>query len=589
MSNNKKITWKHLERFLTCQEYFVWNDFKTEQIIENDGEEKDFWSLYLDEDQKDDFNYVEVHKTGFNIINDHFIKWIEERYQKEKLSLLIIKEKDIEMQILKTDEAMQNPDIDVILFPVFEYKGALSKPTLLNKNKKLVSNLNLNTSTKKKNYIKAFFDFEIITKNNFEISDFSILTIEIKDFKKNDVITFDETFYANTGVSKPKAKTKTITSLREAALGWRGENSKTILQKILDRELLDLKANSKKEQISFSGGIDYYIDRINDAKKAKRLPIGKNDITPWGSNKFFREIVSEDYPDLLPLSGTLLKNKEIIRLVNQEHLLEIFYDSYEPTKNIKNKRNVMNYKMIEEFLDLLDIKSVVWYDFEGFSLPFPIMEFTLPYQQLVFQVSVIKTKMDKITSVSNVVIDPKDIEYFHFFEIIDAIYDESANSYVVFNKTYENSKLLSMSEIFYKQKLFKQDASFTKKVEEYDKKIETIISKTIDLLDLFKVNSLNGNLPPIFLWELYGFSSIKAIEKYITQNNYILEVMIEPYSKLNIQNGLMAMTKAVDRRLGGIGDKEWEEVTIELKRYCENDVRAMLMVYHFAKKILEEK
>jgi hypothetical protein len=58
---------------------------------------------------------------------------------------------------------------------------------------------------------------------------------------------------------------------------------------------------------------------------------------------------------------------------------------------------------------------------------------------------------------------------------------------------------------------------------------------------------------------------------------------------LVVQNGLMAMSKAVDRYLGGIGNIEWENVSKELKRYCENDVKAMIMVYHFAKMKLKEK
>ncbi|MGL5205020.1 MAG: DUF2779 domain-containing protein, partial [Metamycoplasmataceae bacterium] len=126
------------------------------------------------------------------------------------------------------------------------------------------------------------------------------------------------------------------------------------------------------------------------------------------------------------------------------------------------------------------------------------------------------------------------------------------------------------------------------KVREYNSKIREIIEKTIDLLELFKVTSINGDLPPIFLWELYGFSSIKTIEKYITKKGYELKVMIEPYSELDVKNGLMAMSKAIDRNLGGIGNKEWLETQEQLKKYCENDVKAMLMVYHFATKILKD-
>jgi hypothetical protein len=51
----------------------------------------------------------------------------------------------------------------------------------------------------------------------------------------------------------------------------------------------------------------------------------------------------------------------------------------------------------------------------------------------------------------------------------------------------------------------------------------------------------------------------------------------------------MAMSKAIDRRLGGIGDIEWDETVKDLRKYCENDVKAMIMVYHFAKMKLKEK
>jgi hypothetical protein len=86
------------------------------------------------------------------------------------------------------------------------------------------------------------------------------------------------------------------------------------------------------------------------------------------------------------------------------------------------------------------------------------MPFTLPYQQLVFQVSVIKTVNDKITDTNNMVVDPKGIEYKDFCGIIDAIYSEEADAYVVYNKSYENSKLQSMIDIFYKQNLSQNNA-----------------------------------------------------------------------------------------------------------------------------------
>ena len=587
MNSNDKITWKHLQKYLTCQKYFVWNDFKNKKLFEDDDEEN-FWSLEFDENEDDKYDYVEVHKTGFNIIQNRFTEWIEKKYSSENINLLIIKEKDFNLGIIKTKEAMNNPNIDVILFPVFEYNGAVSKPTLYNKREKLISNLNLNTSTKRVDYIRAFFDFEIVSKNNYSVTNISILTIEIKDFKKDDELTFDETFYANTTTSKPKAKSQTIPALKEAALGTEEKMVDNIFQKISKRQILNLSPSSKKEQLSLFG-IDYYISRIKEAKKFDRMQISHNDNTLWGSNKWFNEIAQEDFPHMLPLSGTLLNKKKIIEFSGDDFLLNEFYDSHITTSNMKNHIDVIDYEKLNIIIDSLNNKNVVWYDFEGFSLPFPLMEYTFPYQQLIFQVSVIKTVEDKIIDINNVVIDPKFIEYSDFFKIIDAIYVEDADAYVVYNKSYENSKLKSMAEIFFKHELLKRNPEFSRKIKIYNLKIDSIISKTVDLLDLFKLSSLSGALPPVFLWELYGFSSIKKIEKYITKKNYDLEVMIEPYSELTVQNGLMAMGKAIDRRLGGIGDNEWLETVEDLKKYCENDVKAMLMVYHFAKKLLEER
>ncbi|MDK2819773.1 MAG: DUF2779 domain-containing protein [Mycoplasmataceae bacterium] len=587
MNSIDKITWKHLQKYLTCQKYFVWNDFKNDKSLEDDDDEN-FWSLEFDENEDDKYDYVEVHKTGFNIIQNRFTEWIEKKYSSENINLSIIKEKDFNLGIARTKDAMSNPNIDVILFPVFEYNGAVSKPTLYNKREKLISNLNLNTSTKRVDYIRAFFDFEVVSKNNYPVTNISILTIEIKDFKKNDELTFDETFYANTTTSKPKAKSQTIPALKEAALGTEEKMVDNIFQKISKRQILNLSPSSKKEQLSLFG-IDYYISRIKEAKKFDRMPINHNDNTLWGANKWFNEIAQEDFPHMLPLSGTLLNKKKIIEFSGDDFLLNEFYDSHITTSNMKNHIDVIDYERLDVIIDSLNNKNVVWYDFEGFSLPFPLMEYTFPYQQLIFQVSVIKTVEDKIIDINNVVIDPKFIEYSDFFKIIDAIYVEDADAYVVYNKSYENSKLKSMADIFFKHELLKRDPGFSRKIKIYNLKIESIISKTVDLLDLFKLSSLSGALPPIFLWELYGFSSIKKIEKYITKKNYDLEVMIEPYSELTVQNGLMAMSKAIDRRLGGIGDNEWLEAVEDLKKYCENDVKAMLMVYHFAKKLLKER
>ncbi|QCZ36675.1 UU173 family protein [Mycoplasma nasistruthionis] len=79
---------------------------------------------------------------------------------------------------------------------------------------------------------------------------------------------------------------------------------------------------------------------------------------------------------------------------------------------------------------------------------------------------------------------------------------------------------------------------------------------------------------------LKGYSSIKTVEKYITNFDLPLKTKITPYKELVIQKGTMAMEKATLRYCNLIGDQTWNNSQVpELKRYCENDVRAMIMVY----------
>lgn len=211
-------------------------------------------------------------------------------------------------------------------------------------------------------------------------------------------------------------------------------------------------------------------------------------------------------------------------------------------------------------------------------MPFAAIPHTKPYQQIVFQVSVIKTINDKIVKTKNIVLDPQNISTKDLLKIIDVIYDPDANNYVVFNKTYEHSRLNEILKLIAKTSLH----------SEYQKKVNDITqNKSIDLYDLFRTNVGKNKMPPIFLHELKGFSSIKKIENYINTHNYNLEVMIEPYKSLEIQNGLMAMNKAIQRYLGSIGNNEWYDTVQYLEQYCENDVKAMIMVYFFIKEIYQ--
>ena len=131
----------------------------------------------------------------------------------------------------------------------------------------------------------------------------------------------------------------------------------------------------------------------------------------------------------------------------------------------------------------------------------------------------------------------------------------------------------------------KNDKKIVENLEHMAKIIE---NNTIDLLDLFHYSGSKDKVPPIFLHQLLGFSSIKKLEHYITDSKIQLKEMIIPYKELEVQNGLMAMNKAIQRYLDAIGDEEWNVVSQNLAAYCENDVRAMIMVYYFVKYLISK-
>ncbi|MGL4343511.1 MAG: DUF2779 domain-containing protein [Metamycoplasmataceae bacterium] len=573
-----KITFNIFYKSLICQKYFIWNkpeSLKIDDYDEEIEEMNNFWEI--EDNEETELEKIEVTKKGFEIVENAFNNFIIQNAKKENLNIYINSEKNEELAIKKTNEAINDEKIDIVLYPVFQLENAVAKPTIYNKKLKKISNFNYNTGTKLKDYLKAFYDYEIIKKNGIEIEDYSIYTIEIK---KNgiDKITFSETFYCNSTKNKRKPKEefkKNIASKQEAFLGDPKKEKNTIFQKISSGIITkDISLNS----------INHYIHYINNAKDAKLENHLDDDITVFGSNPFFNDLVKCIYPKNLPLSGKLINKKKTKELSGEYEKLLDYYNDKIVINSINRQENKIDKELALNIIEEIELNNTVWYDFEGFSLPFSILENTFPYQQIVFQVSVIKSEKNlKLDKSNNIVIDTKNIKYEDFFKIIDAIYWDKAK-YVVYNKNYENTRLKEMLTFLLPVCI---DKKMMTEYNVYEEKVKHIIDNTIDLLDLFAINSGNA-FPPIFLWELNGFSSIKKIEKYINEKNIELSYKITPYKDLKIQNGLMAMEKGISRFLGDIGNREWETISFDLKKYCENDVKAMIMVYFFAKKLIDE-
>ncbi|CCP23886.1 UU173 family protein [Mycoplasmopsis cynos] len=359
----------------------------------------------------------------------------------------------------------------------------------------------------------------------------------------------------------------------------------------------------------FSGCINISDEFISDAKEILQL---------------LREIVFlKNNDEYVLFSGNFANNNAIKFIGDLKNKIQEF----------KSIPNLFNADALNKIIKLhIKDAKISWYDYEGFSDIIPPCDGIGSYIQAVFQVSVIHTKNGVETSTTNIVCDPHNLNKKDFVEIIDAIYGDAADYYVVFNKTYENTRNKEMLNLVKNDVINNKDPEFNKWLLEhykkedvldalkiFESKIMKINSNTIDLLDVFiphkismdniekiyEFNIKNNDfifkkpdekvlsickLPLFYAKDLKFFSSIKKVEKFITENKLKLRNLITPYSELKIQKGQMAMQEAISRYLGATNKAVWENtICPELKKYCENDVRAMIMVYdlimHVANKI----
>lgn len=581
MLNDKFITHKHLKKYLTSQPFFIWNDFvNLENEINFDSIEQDiedinekYWQITFDfEEDENNINkdYVEIIKNGYKLVFDKFYDHLKKN--NSDANVKIITEKNSKLAFKKTMELIKDSSIDLIVNPVFINEDQMAKPIIYDKRTKTISFLIHSSKTKLQCYIQAYFDFNVIKKIT-KVENITLFYYDKKYVYHNGRdLKFKESFYCWTQLNGPSKEIKKTVEefVREP-----------IIQKI--QSGIISRDKSKNIVVAFDRDFSYYIHQIRDSLNKKEFEeISEKDKTPWGVNPKFIELFPFEKYKIPKVSGNLLNKNNLLDIKNEKKSLNLFAKEKKTLDLVLKKKNILSEKIIKTYIDKIDNKKCVWYDFEGFSMPYVLIPFSKPYQQLVFQVSVIKTfNKNEIGLSNNIVIDPKNINYLNFYEIIDEIYDEDAYSYIVYNKGYENSRLDEMIEI-----INLSEKTEKEKIAIYQQKVLEIKQKTVDLNDLFSITSSKTNIPPIFLHELMGFSSIKKIEKLITNKGINLEQMIKPYNELEVQNGLMAMNKAIQRYLDSIGDNEWKEVEKNLKKYCENDVKAMIMVFYYVKYLL---
>lgn len=201
---------------------------------------------------------------------------------------------------------------------------------------------------------------------------------------------------------------------------------------------------------------------------------GKSNMVGPTSN-LYKSIFAHLFPpfnfssSIMPLVNSLL----IIRDCPTEEQRNIFLD-YTSNLNFltgfpKDQDYILFPEAIACFEDLKNKRVKVYYDFETVSLPFPYFDNTKPYAQIVLQLSLIVVR-DNVEQkpATNIILDPLELSIDSFKRIIDAIYvDEEDVAYVVYNRSFENTRLKEMAELINE--------------DEYGRKVTEIIDRTIDL------------------------------------------------------------------------------------------------------------
>lgn len=573
MKHHDKINWMHLWRYLTSQPSFVW-DKNPASKIDVEEDELNIWDFDLNFEENNDVNLFELLKPSFEITLNKAKEYVknEALYMKKNISQII--EAKPELASKQTINFMNDSSVDWILNPVILFDNVISRPFLIKKNSKnhiTIYILLLKKKTSLKNYVELFFNYNVFKKQfpNMAIDELKIICFSSKKLDKANDVSFVETKFCSTskdGYSGQK-------NMSEQYLGFDPEKeNKTILEKI-ESNVISLSKKIEKN-IKFDH-FDFYIKKILQSKKEEFISIDKRDNTIWGTNKKFNEYYNfKKNINLDSISGKIFKKEKLIEISYDRNFLNDFLNNDGVYMHLLKRKMHINKNLVSHFISRITNSKCVWYDFEGFSMPYTLVPKSMPYSQVVFQVSVIFTNQMEIDNIENLVFDPKDYQYRCFINIVNAIHKKDASHYIVYNKSYENARLKEMKEVLISLLNDKN------KLQDVIKKIDEIIEKTIDLCDLFYIGS-NKVLPHILLPESNGFYSIKKIEIYISEKNIELPLKITPYKNLEVKNGLMAMNKAIQRKLGSIGDKEWSLISENLKKYCENDVKAMIMTYYF--------
>lgn len=560
----------------------------------------------------ENFNEILLKVDGIKLYSDQATEFLQS-YMCQTYNLNISEIKIISSKLSIEDKAHETnlaikDGYRLIINPVFMWKDIVASPYFYMPNDKVLGNLGYSGKTSSSKLLRAWFDYSILAKLGYDVFDYKLCLM-----KKSGV--FDSfAFRKWTDAEKLEAYIEEMQKWRKGKNNFTISEISAVSKTSRNVQTTDLSNTTKIINFLTTGygelkkiSIDEFKDYVNDIESkitAWELPETIDESPLFyltykyeDINNVHKQIIEKYHPDAILGSkeyqdstfGVFGKLKKEVRSPSVVEKDAINFYKNDALISINNvdpmfaKITDTNKRYYERFMDL-EHQYFVWFDFEGVTNTIPIIDFHIPWTQLIAQTSIIKTIWNKdiknyeqIYS-QNHVYDPCSYGLDTFIKIVNDLYDENADAYVVFNAGYEHSRLNEIKR--YLECYFIAGQISEEKKQEVYFKIDFILSKILDLERFIKIGSLATYKKTMFtISYLKGKSSIKLVEKYITGHKEYddLKHKIQPYANLAIKNGAMALDKAILRVQGKIGDAEWKKISESLKIYCHNDVMAMIM------------
>ncbi|MDD7837740.1 DUF2779 domain-containing protein [Metamycoplasma hyosynoviae] len=513
-----------------------------------------------------------------NQATDFIIETFKKSYNLKQVEILIISKKEKkELAIQKTLEAINSGKIKLIINPCLCYENIISEPFYYLVPKKQIGSLFFSSKTSSYEALQAKFNAEIFSSNKIGVDSYYFCSLHYN--KKDDLRLFakGKNIYQLSNLCNINKTRKNFED------GTKNESFRNII------EIVQEDSYIKSKIYDFSKSIERYYENESLIKLPDNLIDNQYLLNfDYGDKcKYQAQILRHYFPEIKEASATFYKDFYLKIDDESKNLGRKFYSNPDLILVKTEKYSEDDTTLIRRFFDESYIKFV-WFDFEGVTNTVPIIDYHKPFTQLVCQTSIIKTEWDKSSGTYKIVednidyiYDPKNYSYLDLIKIIEDIYDEKAKGYVVYNQTYEKSRLNEIITILKHYHQFANKIS-KKDLDNLTTKKDHIVNNMIDIAKFVATNNLKNFNEKLFAISYLKLKySIKSIEKYITAKKIKLPHQIVPYSELNIKNGMMALTEAMLRCTGKTGDRKWEEKTSYLKKYCHNDVMAMIMAADF--------